>query len=971
MRRASAPAGPVRPLVLLAGLLVALGVAGLMVIRARAPGDQPGIATDGLFWRALSADGRALTRPPDQDGLILAPGSAFRLRRHDDSLDHLEQFVVDARVPAEASLDVRLREWKGKSYAVVVTPGRPFGVRFEYRERGAAPVVLRSAVLEGAAPGAPFRVQVDVAQDTFSVSVSGHDVLSCQDARLTEGGTSLVVRGGVGALLSVSAAGRRTLGGGSVAPFADQVDFRAQPGASLRRHAESLGLALGALLLACLYLRALCLGRPGVGHLLVAGLVSLAPVAIPFAVGLVRDVPRLLPAAAALGVLGLVLGLRMLRGVLWTVAPRSAHSRRLDLAVIVLLVGSAGGVVWLRQDLALAPRLAAEQQAVEAPAALAFERREPLHLDPGNALVIPGKYRDFDFHAEVTPAPDSIVELRLRATTPPSCRGVALWLPTDQRLKTSFVIEDNMRFEPVGSRAGPVIAGQPVVLDVSVSGRDFAAAAEGWRVSAHELQYPIGSIVLLAARGSADVQHVSLRPRAAAEQGPAPWAGRATATLVPALLVLFFGALVALLLRLPFVFAVQACAFALIPLAIGLYPQTADANLAAEAIPRISFGTIALLLVPCCVHPRALTVTRGAILALAAFALPPAAVILSCPAIFPTGLPPWSGERMEDDLAYLKHPIMRQSNGYLADHRFRGRSYTPKKPAGVARVITLGGSSTWGYGIPEASGQDYPRVLEGLLNQLLAARDVGASDARHADAVRRVEVINAAAMGATGERQFRLLRDRLLVFEPDVVTLSTLYNDARACSTKDEAAELARIGDDDYRRSLLDDLWQAWSKSRGRQQLNALGRAFGADPTRTTLDAWRSLGPPAGDTTPPERFESVLRRYAELGRARGFRLVLIKEPVRAERSIWKDEFGAVIDKVAAEYGLPVVDPSPALQAAGGKELFRDVVHLRPDGLAVVARELAPAVLGSLDGDAGARGVGVPAGNSDPPADHQR
>ena len=62
----------------------------------------------------------------------------------------------------------------------------------------------------------------------------------------------------------------------------------------------------------------------------------------------------------------------------------------LALSVIVLLVGSAGGVVWLRQDLALAPRLAEEQQAVQARAALAFERQEPLHLDPGNALVIPG-----------------------------------------------------------------------------------------------------------------------------------------------------------------------------------------------------------------------------------------------------------------------------------------------------------------------------------------------------------------------------------------------------------------------------------------------------------------------------------------------------------------------------------------------------------------------------------------------------
>ena len=56
----------------------------------------------------------------------------------------------------------------------------------------------------------------------------------------------------------------------------------------------------------------------------------------------------------------------------------------------------------------------------------------------------------------------------------------------------------------------------------------------------------------------------------------------------------------------------------------------------------------------------------------------------------------------------------------------------------------------------------------------------------------------------------------------------------------------------------------------------------------------------------------------------------------------------MLDRLGAEYGVAVVDPGPALAAAGGADLFMDPVHLRPPGLAVVARELAPAVRVALE-----------------------
>ena len=58
--------------------------------------------------------------------------------------------------------------------------------------------------------------------------------------------------------------------------------------------------------------------------------------------------------------------------------------------------------------------------------------------------------------------------------------------------------------------------------------------------------------------------------------------------------------------------------------------------------------------------------------------------------------------------------------------------------------------------------------------------------------------------------------------------------------------------------------------------------------------------------------------------ARGFRLVLVKEPVSGDgRMLWKQEFREAMDRVGAEFGVAVVDPTPALMAAGGAEMFQD------------------------------------------------
>jgi hypothetical protein len=286
----------------------------------------------------------------------------------------------------------------------------------------------------------------------------------------------------------------------------------------------------------------------------------------------------------------------------------------------------------------------------------------------------------------------------------------------------------------------------------------------------------------------------------------------------------------------------------------------------------------------------------------------------------------WRGERLEDELLWLRHPLLRRWNYWLADHRFRDRAASVERTPGTARVLTLGGSSTWGYRIPSTSRMDWPAQLEGLLQRRGPA-----------------EVLNGAYIGATSNRLFRLLRDALLPFAPDVVVLCVTFNDSGSRAQGDEEAYFARLSAPGARRTWLGDRSVRAELEREQAVLSAIVPTLPHDP-RPSLERWREAGL---DSSPPERFRRTLEDFAALCAERDMRLVLVKEPIAGDqRILFKEEYYAAIDAVAAEHGLAVVDPTPALQAAGGAALFMDRVHPKYSGCSVIAAEV-DALLGPL------------------------
>lgn len=89
----------------------------------------------------------------------------------------------------------------------------------------------------------------------------------------------------------------------------------------------------------------------------------------------------------------------------------------------------------------------------------------------------------------------------------------------------------------------------------------------------------------------------------------------------------------------------------------------------------------------------------------------------------------------------------------------RGATFAVPKPAGVFRVVALGASPTFGWGVPEADA--YPAWAQSVL----AGRGVEA------------EVINGGTPGYTTWQGVRRLRDHVLGWSPDVVTVAYDLND--------------------------------------------------------------------------------------------------------------------------------------------------------------------------------------------------
>jgi lysophospholipase L1-like esterase len=119
-------------------------------------------------------------------------------------------------------------------------------------------------------------------------------------------------------------------------------------------------------------------------------------------------------------------------------------------------------------------------------------------------------------------------------------------------------------------------------------------------------------------------------------------------------------------------------------------------------------------------------------------------------------------------LNYVATPGFRDEHGLQHNrHGYRGKLVPLQRSKDTLRIVCLGGSTTYGWGV-HASGRTYPAQLEETLRSMLSER------------YRDVEVLNAGLPWATSAELLAHYHFKYHYYRPDVVVVHTAMNDAQA-----------------------------------------------------------------------------------------------------------------------------------------------------------------------------------------------
>jgi len=272
----------------------------------------------------------------------------------------------------------------------------------------------------------------------------------------------------------------------------------------------------------------------------------------------------------------------------------------------------------------------------------------------------------------------------------------------------------------------------------------------------------------------------------------------------------------------------------------------------------------------------------------------------------------------------------------------RGPAVEDRKPPGVRRLLFLGDSVTFGFGVAEVD-EVFPSRVGRSLEEALG---------------KNVEVVNAGVGGYSPWQELAFLEREGLRYAPDLVVIGFVLNDVT------EKLALVRYGGSERG-------WQLARTARSRLD-HWLSRSALATAARESFAVLRfgrdvRLGAQAAEmgavrrlVTDPASFERAwritldnVRRIVLSARERGIPSLLVIFPYAFQLEAPGELSGPQRRLVGFANGLGVlaVDLLPTLAALGAEAAFLDGSHLSVEGHSRVAEVIADRILeGSLFGE---------------------
>lgn len=270
---------------------------------------------------------------------------------------------------------------------------------------------------------------------------------------------------------------------------------------------------------------------------------------------------------------------------------------------------------------------------------------------------------------------------------------------------------------------------------------------------------------------------------------------------------------------------------------------------------------------------------------------------------------------------------------------FVGPEFDKKKPSDTLRIIALGDSCTF-------AGGWYETTYSGLLAQFLKDR--------HPD--KRIEVINAGISGFNSEFALARLRDELLEYQPDMVTLYIGWNDLMKTNPTNPAA---------VRRYEYGGLWRTLNESYLLKLYSKILFYY----LRPLLMKPKLNGDLEGvsafDHFMPAVYHSNIDAIATTLQAQGIRTLFMTRPTAVRLGMTQDDidqehiffpyfagayslerflslhrsYNRAMEDVAHSHQIPLVDLDALFNTSRKDSLFQDTMHLSDEGNRIVAEAL--------------------------------
>ena len=249
----------------------------------------------------------------------------------------------------------------------------------------------------------------------------------------------------------------------------------------------------------------------------------------------------------------------------------------------------------------------------------------------------------------------------------------------------------------------------------------------------------------------------------------------------------------------------------------------------------------------------------------------------------------------------------------------RDHEYSSKKPENIKRVIFLGDSFTFGWGVPLE--KLYSKQVEKMLNR----------------EVRKVEVINMGIGNYNSIMEVELFKRKGLMLDPDAVILMYFVNDTEPVPHLKSKVEYVILRNSYFMAFLFDRLVKLKTFFDKDFEWSKYYLSLYSDENSSNLDANKK----------------AIRELIEICSSKGIKLLVVNIPeLRTLKTYQFDKATTHIKALAAEGNVPFLDLLPALVGQEAESLWVSSEDPHASELAnrIIAEEIYDKISAALELD---------------------